>query len=232
MKNPRLKKIGQKIIGQILFRPSLDSFSSAPNVAKTLEKKFKEWKIEGDAITLFSPEEKKLIQIHSNKITYLNEEDENFEELLSYSEEIYQKMTQHSVNEIRRIGIRNTIILESPFNFSDLVELLSKKLLPGNKEFAEISGNNIKDVAFTVDSERNGFLNHIKIGPVNRKEIPRYFNSIFEDVPKAENDGNIFIDIDVFTKDGLTKENTIKKLKEAIKENESIIDDYLKYIIN
>lgn len=68
--NVKLDKINQKIIGQVRFRPSLESFSSAPVIARILEKKFEEWQADGDNITLYSPEQSKLTQIFFDKLTY------------------------------------------------------------------------------------------------------------------------------------------------------------------
>lgn len=230
--NVKLDKINQKIIGQIQFRPSLESFSSSPVIAKTLEKKFEEWQVKGDNITLYSPEKSKLTQIFFDKITYLSEENANFDELHDYLEKIYNKLMDFSVEEIRRVGVRNTVILKSSFSFSELVELMYKKFYPRDDAFLKLSGGNPKDVIFVLDSERNGFLNHIRIGPVNKEEAEKHFNSSFGVDVKAEENGNIFMDIDVFKIKDLTKDSAVSELKKAIEENKSLSGAYLEHLIS
>src|SRR5688572_14981501 len=113
----RLEKKLARIVGQIRYRPTLASYSEVPNIAQELEPEFDEWQAaKNDDVTLFSPDKKKFIQTTSDIVTYVNESEENFEELGKYLKVIFDKIvTTSSIEEIRRIGVRSTKILQTEF---------------------------------------------------------------------------------------------------------------------
>lgn len=222
----------QRIIGQIRFRPTLPFFQGVPLAAKELEGKFEEWRASKDSdVVLYSPSQKKFMQITAGIITYVNEGKEDIDELKEYLKKIFEKSTDSfSISQIRRIGFRNTQVLESTFKFQELVDLIHRKFYSQSKEIKNISGKEPKDVVFVLDSIKNGFLNHVQIGPVRKEEALKYFNSSFESDIELSADNNLFVDTDVFLTENLEVENTLDKLDKAIQENLKIINEYISYL--
>ncbi|MEK7581121.1 MAG: hypothetical protein AAB512_02440 [Patescibacteria group bacterium] len=222
----------QRIIGQIRYRPTLTSFQAVTEAAKLLEDEFTEWLApKPDVVTLYTPENKKYIEITSDAITYVKEGVQTPNELQSFVTKVFDIATEKfKVVEIRRIGFRKTQILETTFSFSDLVDLLYKKLYPQNAQIKEISGENTRDLQFVLDSSNDGFLNHTQIGPLDKKEVSIYFRSKFDEKVEIHPNQGLFIDVDVFANDDLTVENTKEKLDQIISENDRILKGYLEYI--
>ena len=232
MANDVFDKKLQRIVGQIRYRPTIATFNGVSVLAKELEAKFEEWRApKHDDITLYSPKVKKLLQVGFDTITYLNESEENTQELISYLKPVFEKCTSSlEVNNIRRIGFRNTQILTCAFKFQELNDLIFRKFYSGNKDFKSISSDLPRETVFILDGTKNGFQNHVQIGPVNREEALKFYNSGFDVDKDSIGDTNLFVDVDVFQLEGLNSKNTIERLEDSVKENLRIIRDYIKYL--
>lgn len=232
MANNIFDKKLQRIVGQIRYRPTIATFDGVSLLAKELESKFEEWRApKHDDITLYSPEAKKLLQVNSDTITYLNELEESTQELISYLKLFFEKCTSTlGVKNIRRIGFRNTQILTCAFKFQELNDLIFRKFYPDNKDFKGISSDLPRETVFVLDGTKNGFQNHVQIGPVNKEEASRFYNSGFDVGKDSVGETNLFIDVDIFQLEGLNSKNTIERLEDSVKENLRIVNDYRKYL--
>ncbi len=228
----------QRTIGQVRYRPTLSSFEAVSEAAKLLEKKFDEWIApKPDVITLYTPKDKKYIEITSDAVTYVKEGVKDVDDLKQSIETIFKKNTKDlGVAEIRRIGFRKTQVLKTKFSYSDLVDLNYKKFYPITAEIKKISGEKIRDVAYVLDSVNENILNHVMIGPLKKTEIGKYFKSVFNDNQanqiEIKDDQNLFIDVDVFLEEGLDSKNTLEKFERVIKENERILSGYIDYLFS
>lgn len=222
----------QRIIGQVRYRPTVASFSNCSILAAELEKNFEEWRaLKHDDISLYSPSEKKILRITSDSITYLNEKEENTKELFQYINELFDKSVKSlSINKIKRIGVRNTQVLECSFKYEELVDLIYRKFYSQNENLKKVSVDKPKDTVFILDGIKNNFLNHVQIGPVNKEDGVKYFNSNFEIEKDTLKSTNLFVDVDVFITEGLDKQNAMNKLNEAIKENSRLVSLYIEYL--
>lgn len=232
MKKNIFEKKLQRIIGQVRHRPTIASFANSYLLAAELEKEFEGWRApKHDNITLYSPSKKKFLQITSDTIAYLNENDENTKELFQYINQLFEKSVKLlSINAIRRIGFRNIQVLECPFKYEELVDLIYRKFYLQNANLKKISVDKHKDTVFIQDGVKNNFLNHIQIGPVNKEEGVKNFNSNFEIEKDTLKSTNLFVDIDVSITEGLSKENAMNKLDEVIKENLRLVNLYIEYL--
>jgi len=220
----------ERIIGQVRFRPTLISYSSVSRVAGAFETDFEEWRAsKPDDVTLYSPKKKEFLQVGSDVVTYVNEADNQKERATKLIDAATKNFIEDcSIKEIRRIGFRNTRVYSSKIEFDELVDLIYKKFYSSTKNL-KISADTPKDVVFVLDGLKNGLLNHVQIGPVKDVEARKYFSSNFDNDIKLE-DNNLFVDIDVYTNKDLKKEETTDTLKVLIRENERLIEEYLKYI--
>ena len=132
-----------RVIGQVRFRPTILSFNGVHIIASGLEDKFEEWRAEkSDDIALYSPADKKFLQIAYDVTTYVNESEQNADELQDLISQVMKKnMGEFGVNEIRRVGFRITKIMNTKFNFSDLVDLIYKKFYSDAEEVKSITSS-------------------------------------------------------------------------------------------
>jgi|SRR5579871_2736571 len=221
-----------RIVGQVKFRPTIKTFDSTASLASDVENKFEEWIApQHDNIALFSPSERKFLQITFDTITYLNEGKNDTKELYDYVSKIFNRSIEElDVNQVKRVGFRYTQVFETSFAFNELVELTYKKFYAQNEEINNISADTPRDTVFVLDGIKNDFFTHVQIGPVNKDQGVKSFNTSFPDNKIELQDSNLFIDVDIFTEKDLTTKNALEKLQEAINENLKITEKYIDYV--
>lgn len=226
--------VKQRIIGQIKYRPTLSSWEGTIKAAHLLEDNYAHWKIQDmQNVTLTSPDEKKLLQIAYNNFLYQNEDSGNTSELLSHSEKVF-KGIQKDLKEILHIGFRNMQILGSNFEFQELVKVLFDKLYGSKNQIMEISCDEPRDIAYILDGVKDGFLNHVRLGPTTKEEALSRFDPQFNDhdIEKSDFKSYLFIDIDTYVQKDIITDNTIKILTSLIRENNRIIKEYTDFLLN
>jgi len=221
-----------RIIGQLRFRPTLATYQAAPIIAKKLESKFPHWNIKKYYnVTLYNEKERKLMEVNYDSITYVNETMHDTKEMFDYVSQIYKDyVDSYGISKIRRIGFRYSQVLISELKYDDIVDLIYKKFYSKEEKIKKISADKQRDTVFVLDGLKNGFSNHVQIGPVKNNEISHYFNSAFSLDLSGVKDQNIFIDVDVSLVEDISKNDAIKKLEEASKENFRIVSEYLDYL--
>lgn len=229
MAHENFSKIAQRIVGQISFRPTLSSWQDTVRVSKQFESKYEHWKIDNrQDITLFSPEEKKLLQILYNNVVYINEKVENFDELKEHIGTAAGELNGDSSNFIH-LGVRNIQILGVKFEFNELVDAIYNKIY--KSEILSISCDEPKDVLFSINAVKNNIRNNVILGPVTPEEAIQRFNSQFD---RTLNNGSLpeiyksylFIDVDTH----IREKNDFDLINNLIETNKSIIKDYIDYI--
>jgi len=228
----------QKIIGQVLFRPTLDNLHNVALVAKEIESEFEEWRANKSSdVDLFSPESRELFQLTASSLTFLKEGKSRLLDTGSpaiskskrYLKETLLRDSEFSIEKIQRIGFRTIQTFESDFNFNDLADLIYKKFYSNSESLTNICGDVIEDVAFVVNSTRNGLFVHTKIGPMTKDEALKTIDSNFELEKNIEKE-QLFIDIDVSVREGLSMENADDIIDKIIQENIKIAKEYLDYL--
>jgi hypothetical protein len=229
----KLNKRLERIIGQIKFVPKLASWQNTIAAAQNLEEKYDEWRMnkQGDVL-LISPSERKVLRASYNSIIYSNEGDCDTTELTKHIETLYRKSIKDSgVTDVKHVGIRTIQIIETSFKFKELSDLIYNKFY--KKDFlGEISAEKVNDTIFVLDGEKNGISNHVKIGPMAKKEALQHFSSTFEvDDSKLLGDSYLFVDVDTYVSDfSMNSHKLDEMLPRLLVENKRISDGYLGYI--
>ena len=222
-------KIGQRIVGQVRFVPTLSSWQDTSDVSKNFEKEFEHWRIANrQDVTLYSPDEYKLFQILYNSISYVNEKEENIEELSANLQKAFNLMNDDQ-KEFEHLGFRNIQIFGTKFDFNELVDLLYSKIYMN--DILQISSDKVNDVLFSINAVKDGINNNVILGPVTKEEALQRFNSQF-DVKKSidkidDYKSYIFLDVDTYIK----SEKGIEKIDSLIGKNLEIVTSYLEYIV-
>lgn len=224
-----------KVTGEIRFKPTLTSWDKTIEFAKNVEQNFEHWRIDNKRdVSLFNIESKSLIKIKYDSIMFLNEgAPANTEELLTNVRSLFTKLIEESdVKEFRHIGCRRQLIIETKFDYTDLTDLTFKKFYANQVFLKSVSGKNTLDTLFVLDSKKDGFRNHVQIGPTLKDQALQSFAQTFESKEILEDKSFLFFDIDVFKKEDIRRENALSVFDETVKENAVIAEAYIDYISN
>ncbi|MBI4039131.1 hypothetical protein HY384_04200 [Candidatus Daviesbacteria bacterium] len=224
-----------RLIGQIRFRPNLISFDIASKAASEYENKFEEWLAEkSDDVTLYTPSEKKFLQIASDKITYLNESKKDFTELDTIVKKAFKSLNKlANLKKVGRIGVRATEVWSTNLKLNELKDIIFNKFYNQDKKLKVLVGESIKDAVFVLVSEQqNGLKSRVQIGPVNKQQAIKRFQANFSEEDNVDKltDANLYVDIDVFEVENLTATNVEDKLTTAHKEVTKLLKEYNSYI--
>lgn len=219
-------------IVQIRFRPTLEWIHLRPVITSQLEKQYEEWATDKKGnIALYSPKSKNSLEVFTNQITHIVEKDIDLDNALKHivkiSSEIFKEC---SVREVRRLGCRRIIIMQSKFKFNELTELLHKRLFNSSKEIISLQVGKINDLAYVLDTLSDGFKIHVQIGAVAKEEAYKLFDAKFDTNNEIKTEGNLFIDIDVSKADGLTTGNVGEIISKIQSQNKNTFENYLNYL--
>lgn len=238
MPNEAIKRKLERTIGQITFRPQPLWLSIRPKAMHSLEPDYKEWSQDKKGnLAVYTLEERKAVEFSFNHLTFISESATSKAEMIKNLKKALDNVdnVDEAFTKFKRIGARQTYVYETNFAYQDLVELLYKKFYSNEARITEISNEKVRDTVYILDSEHNGFENHVHIGPVNQSQGLELFATKFSANSgelSLNREANIFIDVDVFDKEELPAENVIDRLSALHDECSSIINGYLDYILN
>lgn len=223
--------LGREIV-QIRFRPTLLWVELKSSIASVLEDKYEEWKFDNNGnIVLFSPKSKRALEIFTDHITFVTEKDLSSEDGIKHIESIFSKIVEScNINQIRRLGCRRTCVINSELKFSELTDLIYKRLFKASKDVLKLQGDRVSDLAYILDTEEKEYKSHVQIAAISKEQGLKAFTSKFELDKEPESDNNLFIDIDVSITDKISGSNAIQLLKGIIAKNHKTIDNYFEYL--
>ncbi|MHB1316462.1 MAG: hypothetical protein ACYCZW_01225 [Minisyncoccota bacterium] len=203
MNGLKLTKVLERSWPAIGFKPKLASWENTLTTAQLMEKDFPDWKIERGSrseICLYTHEDKEMLKIRFNSFSYINEAGNDiskFKKLLKVASEHFAK---NEVTDFMQFSYRHTIFFKTELKFTELVEILYEKFYGSRAELKEISVDKVNDVAFTLDGEKSGYLNHCKIGPVKKEQMLGILSPTFEvdETKLSKDDTYIYFDIEVY----------------------------------
>jgi hypothetical protein len=225
----------KRILCQVQYRPNLSWFNDRTTIAQQFEDKYKEWNTSQGNVALYSPDERKALEIFTNTLSYLNETEVTIDECEKQVSSVLGKLIKnYNIKELRRIGFRRTEVMSSKFEFTELVELLYQKFYLSTKELQELQTGKVNDLSFVLDTMDRNINTHVQIGAVKKAESEKLFakDTKFLQNQTIDTENNLFIDIDVSISTDLKAETSIEDLKKIIKRNEETFKKYLDYLAN
>lgn len=219
-------------ITQIRFRPTLDWFSLRSNIAHIVEEHYEEWRSdENGNVALYSPSKKEALEVFTQHITHLREASFSGDRNLSDTSRLIATIQEKSdVTEVRRVGFRSINIYSCTFSFSEIVDLLERKLFLIRKEPDFPQSGTTTDLAFILDTVgEDNVKTHVQLGAVKKDEGIEKFGTKFDLNGNLEDDNNLFIDIDVFieTPNQPILKERLESLQESARET---LTKYLNYL--
>lgn len=226
----------QKVIAQIRFRPTMKSYRESSVIAEKVEAKFTEWSAaKNDSITLYSPEEKISFSVLSDNLTFTHEDITHTSTGIDGVELIKEAFNTNTedfgIEQIRRVGFRTINFFGcSDCRYDDLVQMLYSKFYSNRDILQSISAEVQRDVVFILEGSKDGLLNRVQIGPVRKSELRQPFDNNFPVDDSKLSDMGIFLDVDVFAKDALTRASSISTLEDAQDACNRIVAEYMEFL--
>jgi len=221
-----------KCICEIRFKPEFVYLSKRLSICDEFKDKLPNWNIDLSKVELHdltgkNDEDRRNIFIFTNKGASLETNNvgvyENFKALATF---IFPKIVDGlELTKLDRIGIRSFSIFKSDLSLTNLKDLLFKKLYANEIKSRKIFGD-ITDIAYVINTIKNGHDLRIETGPVTKEEIEHRFTFKIKDAPEV----GILIDLDYFrnNEDGRNIEKMLKKYNEIMNDIYTSFLNYLK----
>jgi hypothetical protein len=159
------------------FKPTLDFYGHMHQIGAPFTEDYRHWQTTGLKLNFSNPKDRSTLAIEHNRLVAtidVPSEPEILETRFQRAFKEYQKNV--SINQFRRLGIRSISMVSVQFAFEELVEVMQTKLLPHDDDLSQIVGITVKDFMYNVVTERAGNTLHVICGPVQKKEISKWYN--------------------------------------------------------
>ena len=233
----RLKPKLNKVSVELRFKPKLASWENTLFLAQILESEFPDWQIDQGRrtqIVLFSREDKEFLKVGYNSLVYVNESIDNISRFLKFLKSVSAKFEENDIEIYLHLGCRNLSFFETELNYPELSEIIFEKFYGSQKRLREISAGEVRDVAYTLDGEKNGFQNHCRLGPMLKPQMIETFKSGFDigEANISEDKTYLYLDVDIYTIDPKVSNlrNAIDSFEKVYEENKRIFGEYLNFI--
>jgi hypothetical protein len=211
-------KLSQKlnrISAELKFRPKLASWENTLSTAEMFESEFPDWQIDKGVrsnIILFSKENKEHLRVSFNSFAYGAEGSSDSGKFKQFLKTIVKKFTENKIEIYQSLEFRNLTYFESDLKYEELSDLLFDKFYGSTDKIRSISADTVRDVAFTLDGEKNGILNNCRFGPMKKVQVMNTFNSAFEYGGAELDEDKTYLSLDINT---YVTEPKIESLKDA-----------------
>lgn len=222
-----------RISTEVRFRPNLTYFDDVFKKASQLEEEFEDWQTSHSPLQaiLYSVELKELLNLGSDRIIYITEDNDDFEVVKDKLDRYYKIfLTDSNIETVRRIGARQIFLIETSCKFDFLSNRLYENFNSNKDELRDIAIDSVNDFAYVIDGVKDGFKNHLRFGPVKAAEGVKRFNSAFKNKIKLTSEGNIFIDIDIYTEAQKDLDDLSEDMNEILKQLDEITKKISKLI--
>ena len=159
------------------FKPTLDFYNHMHEIGSPFTGDYQHWQTTGLKLNFSNPKDRSTLAIEHNRLAAtidVPSEPEMLETTFQRALKEYQKTVK--INQFRRVGVRSISMVSVKFAFDEILEVMQTKLLPHNDALSQIVGKTVKDFMYNVVTEKDGNTLHVICGPVQKKEISRWYN--------------------------------------------------------
>lgn len=234
-----------KIIFQARYKPHLRFYNMLYDIGQKFEN-FPHWETDGLSLVLKDFEKRCSLGIRHDNFSYdqdsdsISQADSNLKTVL----EILPKYLE--IDSYFRLGLRKKFLAPVKMSFQELVGILYLKLFSQDECLNKITPEIVYDLQYVIDSSENNLRYHIRLGPVEKKEIPRHmglnkrhhFDPIteqkdYEEIINSYPELAVFMDIDVFqSEDEIAVTDGNIFLKDAKQRINKLVEGLIAYIFN
>lgn len=179
----KLKQKINKISAELRFRPKLASWENTLFLAQLFEQEFPDWQIDKGVrsnILLFSKENREYLKISFNSLSYAIENTDDLSKFRKFLKLVSDKFQENGIELFQAMDCRNLLFYETDLSHSELSEIIFEKFYGSQERLRSISSEKVRDVAFTLDGEKNGYVNNCRLGPMQKDQLLEAMKSAFE----------------------------------------------------
>jgi ferredoxin-thioredoxin reductase catalytic subunit len=159
------------------FKPNLGFYPQMHQIGLLFSEEYKHWETSGLKLTLMNPADRSSLLIEHNRLAAAIDVPSNAEILESRFNRAFKEYQRNvQIKHFRRLGVRSISMVGLEFDFEETVDVMQAKLLPRDKMLTEIVGETVKDFMYNVITEKDGKTVHVVCGPVQKKEISKWYN--------------------------------------------------------
>ena len=161
------------------FKPILDYYTYMHKIGAPFSEDYQHWQTSGLKLNFSNPKDRSSLAIEHNRLAAtidVPSTPEMLETRFQRAFKEYQKSV--NFNQFRRVGVRSISMVGVKFAFEELVEIMRTKLLPRDEALSQIVGATVKDFMYNVITETDGTTMHVICGPVQKKEISKWYNPV------------------------------------------------------
>lgn len=197
-------RVADKLIFQVVFRPTLNYFDAMFQIAASLEGEYEHWKAKHNpsAVLLYDGGKKRTLTVTSKSLSIVTE---NRTTIDAPEEEIARLFTlffpDTGVTEFLRVGVRRICIYETDAKYEAYAKKFYDAFYGQKDSMQSIMADSVDDVVYVLNGIKDGLNDRIQMGPIKPGEATNYFQK--EEFAKELNlrkETNLFTDVDVFSK--------------------------------
>lgn len=205
----------KKIVFNADFKPSVDFFPKQYDLIKKYNEDFANWELSGTAFTVQDKVSHCSATFTHKRIIFelddANSKVDLAKERISKILRLYSESLP--IESFLRLGVRFFMFVPmQEIKKEELADIIQVKIFANNEELNEILSEKLNDLAYIRDYCKDGFLYHLKCGPMPKEHIPTWvdfgenkhrfettkeFKSYLDSFP----DISIFFDIDCYKSD-------------------------------
>jgi len=191
-----------KVTSDINFRPKLASWENTLSTAQLFEDQLPDWQIDKGVrsnILLFSKANGEYLRVGFDSFAYVNESNADLSKFKTFLKTISEKFKENDIVLFKSIECRNLKFFEADIKYEELGDFLFEKFYSSHEEIKHISVDTVKDTAFSLDGEKNGFLNHCNFGPMRKQQLLDMYKPAFEfDISQIDEEKTyLYLDVKV-----------------------------------
>jgi hypothetical protein len=225
------KELANKLVIEVKFRPNLLYFSEMFKIASSIEEDYEDWQAKHNPSEglLIDNTLKKSLKITSNSLTLILENNELFSKLKEEAHQIFLLFLEPTkIKKITRIGVRRMGVYESSVKYQSLVNNFYDSFYANAKAIKDIAADSVEDVAFILDGVKDGYRNHVRLGPLKPEQAPIYYQTNFNEQLELKKETNLYLDVDTYTDVENDYDTAEKSVDGVIDNNKAVFTEFLK----
>lgn len=226
----RFTLLKSKLIVEIRFRPNLAYFDDMFKIASSIEDGYEDWQASHNPSEgiLIDQTNKKSLKITSSSLTLISEDPGYFSKIPEEVHQLYLLFLEPTrINEIKRVGVRRMGIFETNHRYQTLVDGFYDTFYAERDAIKSIAADEVGDVSLIFDGVKDGYKNHVRMGPLKPEQVPAFYQSEFEGKLDLKSETNLFVDVDAFSDVKSTYEGSVKIIDPIIETNQTIHEGLL-----
>lgn len=166
--------VPEKVIFQVQYEARLGFYELLIPAARRLESLYPHWESTGLRVVLRDFDKRCSLAIAHNAATYDQDSSDTAMAETHVAKMLQELPPAFEIESFTRLGYRRQYLVPVQMPFESLVSVLNVKLLSQDERLRRFMPSEVKDLMYRVDCGDGPYLFHVTVGPLHKKEVPRY----------------------------------------------------------